>query len=211
MYTTSASLARQFAPYQIARGSLWIATSESSDADLIEGIAAGDRAAMQVLFARHSVRVYRFSLRLICDEAIAEEVVSDVFLEVWRKAGVFESRSQVTTWLLGITRHKAIAMLRRRPTETLDDRAVESIVDTADDPETGLRREQQSSIFINCLANLSPDHREIIDLVYYHHKTIDEIAAIMRVPRNAVKSRMFYARQKLAELLGVGGIATALA
>jgi DNA-directed RNA polymerase specialized sigma24 family protein len=75
----------------------------ASDEALIGRIAAGDRRAMQLLFARHHVRVYRFVLRLVRDEGLAEDLISEVFLDVWRQAGRFEGRSAVGTWLLAIS------------------------------------------------------------------------------------------------------------
>jgi hypothetical protein len=84
------------------------------DEVLIGRIANGDRLAMQVLFARYHVRVFRFVVRLVRDEATAEDVISEVFFDVWRQAGRFEGRSTVSTWLLGIARFKAISAFRRR-------------------------------------------------------------------------------------------------
>ena len=78
------------------------------DTQLIERIAAGNRLAMRVLYARYNQRVFRFALRLLQSESLAEDVVSEVFFDVWRKAGTFEGRAQVSTWLLGITRNKAL-------------------------------------------------------------------------------------------------------
>ena len=86
----------------------------TSDEALIERIAAGDKLAMQVLFARHQVRVYRFVLRLVRDQSVADELVGEVFLDVWRQAGRFEARSTASTWLLAIARYKALSALRRR-------------------------------------------------------------------------------------------------
>src|SRR6476646_5684764 len=76
----------------------------TSDEVLIGRIANGDRLAMQVLFARHHLRVYRFVLRLVRAESVAEDLISEVFLDVWRQAGRFEGRSAVSTWLLAIAR-----------------------------------------------------------------------------------------------------------
>src|SRR5947208_17138825 len=83
----------------------------TSDEALIGRIAAGDKLAMQVLFARHHVRVYRFVLRLVGEPSRAEDLISDVFLDVWRQADRFEARSQVSTWLLAIARYKALTSL----------------------------------------------------------------------------------------------------
>ena len=102
-------------------------------------------------------------------------------------------------------------MLRRRPTEPLDGDICDKIADASDDPETTIAKNQKRSILFNCLSKLSAAHREVIDLVYYHQKTIDEVAAITGLERNTVKTRMFYARRRLAELLGAQGIVTATA
>ena len=178
----------------------------TSDEVLIGRIASGDRLAMQVLFARHHVRVYRFVLRLVRDESVAEDLISEVFLDVWRQAGRFEGRSAVPTWLLAIARFKALTALRRKPDEELDEEAAEAIEDQSDDPEVALAKKDKSAVIRKCMSGLSAEHREIIDLVYYHDKSVEEVAEIVGIPENTVKTRMFYARKKLAELLKAAGI-----
>jgi RNA polymerase sigma-70 factor (ECF subfamily) len=178
----------------------------TSDEVLIARIAGGDRLAMQVLFARHHVRVYRFVLRLVRNEATAEDLISDVFLDVWRQAGKFEGRSQVSTWMLSIARFKALSALRRRPEEELDDETAGAIEDQSDDPEATLAKKEKGAVLRKCLTELSTEHREIIDLVYYHEKSVEEVAGIVDIPEATVKTRMFYARKKLSELLKEQGI-----
>ena len=118
----------------------------------------------------------------------------------------------MSTWLLAVTRHKALQAMRRRPTEPLSGDVCDMIADDAsDDPETAIGKSQKRSILFNCLSKLSAAHREVVDLVYYHQKTIDEVAAITGLEPNTVKTRMFYARKRLAEMLGAQGIATATA
>src|SRR2546426_6249312 len=112
----------------------------TSDEVLIGRIANGDRLAMQVLYARYHVRVFRFVLRLVRNESTAEDLISEVFLDVWRQAGRFEGRSAVSTWMLAIARFKALSALRRRPEEELDERTAEAIEDPADDPGTVLAK-----------------------------------------------------------------------
>jgi RNA polymerase sigma-70 factor (ECF subfamily) len=182
------------------------AVQETSDEALVLSIATGDKQALQVLFGRHNVRVYRFVLRFLNDEAAAEDLVSEVFFDVWRQASRFEARSQVSTWLLAIARNKALSALRRRSTEELDDEVAEFIEDPADSPEVTMQKKQRSSILAECLTQLSAAHREIIDLVYYHEKSIDEVAEIIGVPQNTVKTRMFYARKRIAELMNGKGL-----
>jgi RNA polymerase sigma-70 factor, ECF subfamily len=179
---------------------------QPSQTELIRSIAHGDRRAMQILFAQHRLRVYRFALRLVDDKDAAEDVVSEVFLEVWRHAGSFEGRCRVSTWLLAITRNRALSMLRRRPLDRLDGGEAAAVPDYADDPEAAVQKRQLSAILAHCLTRLSPAHREVIDLVYYHGRSIDEVAVITGVPPNTVKTRMFYARNRIAKLLGGFGM-----
>jgi RNA polymerase sigma-70 factor (ECF subfamily) len=180
--------------------------SDTPDVALIRSIAAGDKRAMQILFARHNVRVFRFLARFVGDKSAAEDLVSEVFLDVWRQAVRFQGRSQVTTWLLAIARNKALSALQRRSTEELDEKVVAAVEDTHNDPEITTHARQTSAILLDCLAQLSPSHREVIDLVYYHEKSTDEVAEIAGVPQNTVKTRMFYARKRIAELMAAHGI-----
>jgi RNA polymerase sigma-70 factor (ECF subfamily) len=184
---------------------------DALDAALIERIAGGDTSAMRVLYTRHSSRIYRFILRLTHNRATAEELVNEVFLHVWRSASKFEGRSQLSTWLLAVARHKALGLLRRASTESLDEDAYKSIEDMADNPEAAMQKKQKGAILRSCLTKLSPAHREIIDLVYFHGKTINDAAVIIGITQNTVKTRMFYARKRLAELLGAQGVVTASA
>ncbi|ABQ32976.1 MULTISPECIES: sigma-70 family RNA polymerase sigma factor [Bradyrhizobium] len=183
-----------------------IAAQATTDDMLLESIADGDRTAMHTLYARHNVRVYRFILRIVRDTTIAEDLVSQVFLDVWRTAKQFEGRSQVSTWLLSIARFKALTALRQRRFEDIDQDEVREIADDADTPETSLERATTSAILRACVAKLSPAHREIITLIYYHEKSVEEVGQIIGIPQSTVKTRMFYARKHLAELLRGAGV-----
>jgi RNA polymerase sigma-70 factor (ECF subfamily) len=178
----------------------------TSDEVLIGRIAHGDRLAMQVLFGRHHVRVYRFVLRLVRNEATAEDVISEVFLDIWRQAGKFEGRSAASTWMLSIARFKALSVLRKRTEEELDEETAGAIEDHSDDPEVSLAKKDKAAALRQCLGRLSTEHREVVDLVYYHEKSVEEVAGTVGIPEATVKTRMFYARRKLSELLKEQGI-----
>jgi RNA polymerase sigma-70 factor (ECF subfamily) len=178
----------------------------TSDDVLVNRVAAGNRLAMHVLFARHHARVYRFILRWVGDASIAEDATSEVFLSLWRQADQFKAQSSVSTWLLAIARHKAVAELRRRRAGALGEE-VTGIADPADDPQVVLQAKDRSQALRLCLTRLSPEHRELIDLVYYHEKSIEEIAEIVGIPKNTVKTRAFCARKKLGDLLDTAGFA----
>jgi RNA polymerase sigma-70 factor, ECF subfamily len=182
-----------------------------ADEALIRQIAAGHKLAMRALFARHQVKVYRFALRIVRDATLAEDVVSETFIDAWQHAGRFEGRSSVSTWLLGIARHKALTAANRRPTESLDSDAAQNVVDPAASPEAEVGERDRGTAIRRCLQALSPEHAEIIDLVYYQGKSIKEIVEILDIPENTVKSRMFYARKRLAALVAAEGIDRAAA
>jgi len=183
-----------------------IAAQATSDDMLLESIADGNRTAMHILYCRHNVRVYRFILRIVRDATTAEDLVSQVFLDVWRTAGQFQGRSQVSTWLLSIARFKALTAMRQRRFEDIDQDDVREIADDSDTPETSLDRSDTSAILRACVQKLSPAHREIITLVYYHEKSVEEVGKIIGIPQSTVKTRMFYARKQLADLLKGAGV-----
>ena len=186
------------------------AACDMPDAALIARIATGDRLAMQALFARHKTRVYRFILRLVGDAASADDLTSEVFLAVWRNAHKFRERAAASTWLLAIARFKVLAELRCRRNTTPDLEQPEAS-DPAADPEASWADKHRGVILRKCLGALSPEHRTIIDLVYYHEKSVQEVAAIVGAPCATVKTRMFYARKKLATLLAARGVTHAAA
>src|ERR1700733_1152008 len=183
-----------------------VAKKPIDDCELLDRVADSDKLAIQVLFSRHKVRVFRFVQRMVKDEALAEDIVSDVFFDVWRNAGQFEGNSQVATWILAIARFKTLSLLRRRRDDALDDATAEAIPDTADDPEAAVQKTDRGAILRDCIGRLSRTHREIVDLVYYHEMSIDEAAEIVGVPSNTVKTRMFNARKRLSELLRKAGV-----
>jgi RNA polymerase sigma-70 factor, ECF subfamily len=175
--------------------------THSSDEMLVARIAAGDRLAMQTLFSRHRTYVYRWLLRFVGNETVAEDLMSDVFFDVWRQADRFQARSSVTTWLLAIARFKALSARRRRRDAELDETIEATVADSADNAERVLEKKHQGEVLRQALTKLSADHREIIDLVYYHERSIEECAQILAIPAATVKTRMFYARKKLAALV----------
>jgi RNA polymerase sigma-70 factor (ECF subfamily) len=180
-----------------------------SDEMLLKRVAEGDKAAMHIMFALHRVRVFRFIQGMVRNAVIADDLVSQVFLDVWRSANRFEGRARVSTWLLSIARFKALSALRERKHETIDQDDLAEIVDAADTPEVALDRKETNAILRECIDRLSPTHREIIDLVYYHEQSVAEASEIVGIPVATVKSRMFFARKYLAKMLVSAGFEAA--
>jgi RNA polymerase sigma-70 factor (ECF subfamily) len=181
------------------------ACQETSDGALIKSLAAGNKRAVQVLFTRHNMRIFRFVLCIVRDEALAEDLVSEVFLEALRNASKFEGRCKVSTWLLAIARNKAITVVRRCSDAQLDEELATTTENPSDNPETTFEK-NRSEVLRKCLTQLSPMHREIIDLVYYHEQSVAEVALIIGTRESTVKTRMFYARSQIEKLLKKSGI-----
>jgi RNA polymerase sigma-70 factor, ECF subfamily len=178
----------------------------SDDAALIQSMADGDKRAFKMLYVRHHVRVFRFVMRPVANESTAEKVVNEVFLEAWRHAQDFKGRSQVATWLLSIARFKTISECRRRSDAQLDETAAAVIEDPSDTATITIEKRQRSDILKKCLAKLTPVHREVINLIYHQEKKIDEVAQFTGAPVSTIKTRMHYARGRLAELLAEAGV-----
>jgi RNA polymerase sigma-70 factor (ECF subfamily) len=187
---------------------LKVSTDNVSDETLMGRVAEGDRQAIRLLFERYQLIVYRFVLRLVANSATAEDIVSDVFIELWRHAARFEGRARLSTWILAIARNKAVSAMRGRIDQPLDDAMLETIPDPGTTAEETLHASERSAVLRQCLVALSPLHREIIDLVYYHEKSVEEASVILGVRAATVKTRMFYARRQLAEHLRAAGIET---
>lgn len=181
-------------------------SAAADDRPLIARMAAGDSTALRTFYGRYQVRVFRFVTRLVRTEAVAEELTNEIFLEAWRNAGTYEGRASASTWLLSIAHHRAVSSLRKRRDEGWDEDAAAALADDGDNPEVVAQKADKSAIMRRCMDRLSPDHREIIDLVYYHEMSISEVSEVVKIPENTVKTRLFHARKKLSELLQEAGV-----
>jgi len=174
---------------------------------LLKAIATGDAKALERLFARAETRVFRFLMRMVKNQAIAEELLNEVFLSVWQNAHRYEGRSEPMTWMLSIAHNKAMSVLRKR-TEVLGiaEEAGRNLVAEDDTPDVAAQKQDKSAKIKACIAELSADHRTILDLVYYQEQSVADVAEVLGIPEATVKTRMFYARKKLSELLLARGI-----
>lgn len=178
----------------------------TDDRRLIERIASKDQAALRTLLAQHQPRVFRFVQRMVRNEAVAEELTNEVFLEVWRNAKTFEGRASPKTWMLSIAHHRAVSALRKRREENWNEDEALQIRDCDDDPEVTAQKADKSVLLRKCMESLTAEHREVVDLVYYHELSIAEVSAVLGIVENTVKTRMFYARKRLSELLRDAGV-----
>ncbi|AZO20444.1 MULTISPECIES: sigma-70 family RNA polymerase sigma factor [unclassified Mesorhizobium] len=176
-----------------------------TDRALVDRVAKGDRAAVRLLFMRHHARIYRFVARQTGSEMMADDITNEVFLELWRQAPGFEGRSEVSTWLLGIARFKALSSLRKKKEDWIDDDDAAQIPDSADTPEVVTMKEDKAAALRRFVDALPEEHRTVIDLAYYHGQSVTEIGEVLNIPVATVKTRMFYARKKLGEALKAAG------
>jgi RNA polymerase sigma-70 factor (ECF subfamily) len=178
----------------------------AEDQRLLGRIARADQAALRALFLRHQNRVFRFIQRIVRNEAVADELTNEVFLDVWQHAPSYEGRSSVTTWVLAMAHNRAVSALRKRREEAWDEDEAQHIPDSADNSEVVVQKADKGRLLRQCLDALPPDQREIMDLVYYHERSIAEVSQILGLPEGTVKTKMFNARKRLSELLKERGV-----
>lgn len=169
---------------------------------LLARVGRGDEAAMSTLYKSFSRKVYAYVLYRMKDPQGAEEVVVDTMYEVWRHSDRFSGSSRFSTWLIGIARHKMLSALRGRGPQHEDvDEMGEQLA--SDDPGAFdvLAERQRREGVQHCMGKLSDEHRECLHLVFYEGMSVGEIAEVQDCPENTVKTRLFYARQKIKNCL----------
>lgn len=173
----------------------------------IQQIAKGDRAAFERLYRAYQRPLFRYFLHFVHSTETAEELTSDVLIEVWKSAARFRGKSKPSVWIFGIAYHKAIDALRRRRPPVLELHAVaEAAADARNAPEATAIRENLRRDVATALATLSAEHRAVLILTFNHGYGYNEIAQIVGCPVNTVKTRMFYAKKQLKEVLVRRGV-----
>jgi RNA polymerase sigma-70 factor (ECF subfamily) len=185
--------------------------SELSDDELLRHIAAGSQAAFGELYDRHSKPLYNYVLRLVFDEAAADDLLQEIFVVVWQKSGRFRYDSRVTTWLFSIAHHRAVDWLRHQQVQNRyqrslagDSNEIHPTTPGFDDVvHVGLQNEK----IWQAMNRLSADHRAVLELAFVYEMSYREIAAVMDCPLGTVKSRMNHAIKALGSHLKIDGYA----
>jgi RNA polymerase sigma-70 factor (ECF subfamily) len=171
----------------------------------LEKIARGDEAAFARLYDESSPFVFGVILRMLADQADAEEVTLDVYHEVWRKAVSFDSRrGQAAGWLMMLARSRAIDHIRSRAARRRTEQSLpDGLPDggAAGDPGGAGQVEPQRQAVKQALATLRPEQRELIELAFYSGYSQSELASRLGLPLGTVKTRMRRAMTKLRDLL----------
>lgn len=182
-----------------------MSSDQDLDAELLRQTAGGDRAAFERLYRVYHRRLFGYLFRMVRSAEAADELTSDVMLEVWKGAQRFKGASKVSTWIFGIARHKALSAMRRPQLPTVEVAEAVEMADPGEMQDEMLANKDLKLTVKNALAQLSDEHREVMDLTFYQGFSYPEIAEILHCPVNTVKTRMFYARKQLRELLAQVG------
>ena len=178
--------------------------SQTSDNDLLHAVARGDESALAACYDRYRLILFGFVLRILNDRQEAEDVLQEVFLQVWRRAGDFdEARGRAFTWLATIARSRALDRLRATGSRArLTEEAAQRPADEVSDVALDALRSEKSAIIRNALAELTDEQRKVLLLAYFEGLTQTEIAGRLGDPLGTVKTRMRSGLIKLRELLG---------
>jgi RNA polymerase sigma-70 factor (ECF subfamily) len=143
-------------------------------------------------------RIYAFAFHRLRDADKAETVVVDTLFDVWKGASQFRGDALATTWILGIARFKTLSLLRKHelPSDDIDD-FQDQLASDFEDGEAHLMRWQREQLVQSCMAELSPAHKECMQLVYFEGLGLSDVAAVQHVPENTVKTRLFHARKAM--------------
>jgi RNA polymerase sigma-70 factor (ECF subfamily) len=185
---------------ELERGEAATAQAET-DLDLLAKVRSGDRAAFERMYRLYHPRLTRFLQSLIRRPTLIEEVLNDTMMVVWTRPDSFHGASKLSTWIFSIAYRKAMKALRQQDQAVEDkDAGRRSSQEAGPDESSGRARVRQ--LLIGAMAELSPAHRAVVDLTYFHELGYRDIAAVVDCPVDTVKTRMFHARRHLRKKLG---------
>lgn len=171
------------------------------DLAIISGIATGDREALAELYARYQQPLFSYLLQLTPDHGLAEEILQDTLVAVWKSARGFEGRSTVLTWLIGIARRQAHNTLRQRRLPLADEAELADMISAEPEPEAFALNSLARDELVTAFRKLPALHREVLTLALVQELSYEETATILGVPVGTVKSRLSNAKRMMRALL----------
>lgn len=175
-------------------------TQPVDDLNIIRRMQAGDDDAMRDLYALYGQRLYAYALRLANDPATAEDVTQSTLVTAWRSARTFRGEGRLIAWLLGIVHHTAMKALRGE-THYLEEAAKEITSEDQPSPEEQAQVMDERRWVRQGIQSLSPQHRAVLELIFYQGLSFSEAAQVLSIPVGTVKSRLSYARDHLRGVL----------
>ena len=179
-------------------------TVQDCDTELLKGIAAGDASALHALYAEYGQRLYAYAVRLTNDPLLADDVLQESLVAVWKGAGRFRGRGRVIAWLLGIVHNQACLALRRKSSLSLDE-SNQDLPSLEPLPDEQYSRHEQRRLVRDGLERLSLEHRTVLELVFYQGLSLKEVAEVCAIPVGTVKSRLSHAKAQLRGILNREG------
>lgn len=168
---------------------------------LIARVADRDMDAFERLYRLYHPRLSRFLFNFLRRPPVIEEVLNDTMMAVWEGARSFNGASKLSTWIFTIAYRKAARAARRQDEPREDDRS-ETLVSLDMGPDESVAQQRREALLADAVDTLSPEHRAVVNLTYFHEMGYREIAGIMDCPVDTVKTRMFHARRHLRRKLG---------
>lgn len=168
--------------------------------EMLARVASGDLQAFERLYRVYQPRLNRFLATLLKRPQLIEEVLDDTMMVVWQTAGVFSGSSKPSTWIFAIAYRNANKARTRWP-DPVEDPQQDMRVATDPGPDDEVRQQGLRAALMKAMDQLSPDHRAVVDLTYFHDMGYREIAEIVGCPIDTVKTRMFHARRRLKQAM----------
>ena len=181
-----------------------------ADEDLMQLMQRGQAAAFEVIYDRHAQSAFSLAYRMAGSRGVAEDVVQDAFLNIWRSGARYErTRGSVRTWVLGIVHHRAIDALRRsyvHERRRASDEGIEETLETGERTDIEAARHEEAATVRAALGRLPADQSQVIELAYFGGFTHTEIAEMLETPVGTVKGRMRLGLEKMRHALGAGQV-----
>lgn len=179
-------------------GEIWVRERPpDEDGLLLRRVASGDERALEEIYARFGRSLFGYLLKLAPDRRLAEEVLQDTLVAVWRGAGSYAGRSSAKTWIFGVCRRQAHNTLRRRDLMPGTEEDFDVLPTPDPGPEEALLSGVRQEELMIRLDDLSPLHREVLILFFYQNLSYEETATVLGVPVGTVKSRLSNAKRSL--------------
>lgn len=174
------------------------------DLHLLKRITSGDKEAFEELYKSTHGTVYYYLVRFIGQDR-AEDILIETFTQVWEKSASFHGRSKVSTWIIGIARNLSLKDFRKNKRylyyENLD-----PLLETDNVTDNEIESRNRKNVLKEALAKLGPKYQEVLDLFFYHQMSYREIAEMIEIPINTVKTRIYYAKDRLVGVLQDMGV-----
>ncbi len=177
------------------------------DAELLQGVSQKEKDALEVLYSRYSTQVFSLAMYMLKEQALAEEVTQDIFLNIWTKSGSFKSeRGAPKSWIMSVAHNKIIDVIRSRrraliASEPAEYEALEAVPASGATTEELVEQRLDRERILKALKELPDAQREVIMLAYYGGYSQSEMADKLNQPLGTVKTRVRLAMQKLRAIL----------